>query len=221
MNRNHDDSRRQQHYGSRFDMSSFGISIFFALIGYVSTAVQQLRAQQHRARVDRVSEQLKNLYGPLLACVTASKSSYDAMLRQAARDSGKQSLTPREFRAAVRRDPQCAAARAYRTWVKGVLLPLSEKASQLVIDRADLLENAGIEPLLLQLVAHVSAYKVILQRWKEGGDEALSAIPYPDDIHAWVEAGFAKLKQRQAELLGIAPDGTQGSPLMQFIASRL
>ena len=213
----HDDDRRS----SRFDASSFGISIFFAILGYVSTAVQQIRVQQHNARVQRVSEQLKNLYGPLLACVTASKWSYDAMIKQAARDSGKPSLTIPQFAVEVRSNPQGVAARAYRSWVKSVLLPLSERAAQLVIDRADLLENSGIEPLLLQLVAHVSAYKVIIQRWKEGGDEAMSAIPYPDDIIEFANEGFAKLKRRQARLLGIAADGSQGSPLMQLIASKL
>ena len=47
-------------------------------------------------------------------------------------------------------------------------MPLSEKASNLIIEHADLLEGEGIEPLLLQLVAHVSAYKVILKRWEDG-----------------------------------------------------
>ena len=41
-----------------------------------------LQAQQHLGRVERVNEQLKELYGPLLACVTASKSAYDAMVQQ-------------------------------------------------------------------------------------------------------------------------------------------
>ena len=44
-----DDDRRS----SRFDASSFGISIFFAILGYVSTAVQQMRVQQHNARVQQ------------------------------------------------------------------------------------------------------------------------------------------------------------------------
>ena len=49
----------------------------------------------------------------------------------------------------------------------------------------------------------------------------MSAIPYPDDIIEFANEGFAKLKRRQARLLGIAADGSQGSPLMQLIASKL
>lgn len=201
----------------RQNPSSVALTMLFAIVGYISTALHTLRAQQHRGRVDRVNEQLKALYGPLLACVTASKSAYLAMLRQAERDG----ITPDQFRVAVRKDPQSAAAKAYRLWVRAVLMPLSEKAAKLVIERADLLEGSGIEPLLLQLVSHVSAYKVILQRWEEGENSEYSAIPYPDDIHAWISAGYGMLKRRQAELLGISSDGRQGSPLMQLIAARL
>lgn len=48
--------------------------------------------------------------------------------------------------------------------MKTVLQPLNEKASKIVTEHADLLEGSSVEPLLLQLVAHVSAYRVILER---------------------------------------------------------
>ena len=236
----------------RFSLSAntaehLAVSLILSVIGYVTTALHTLRAQQHRSRVDRVNEQvcthgwcsidgwprasdrsvsrvcsqLKALYGPLLACVTASKSSYDAMLRQAARNMNVSMLTSTEFAAAVRLNPQGPAARTYRAWVRDVLMPLSERAAKTVIERADLLEGSEISPLLLQLVAHVSAYRVILRRWDEGELERETAIPYPDDLEKWVSETFDMLKQRQAGLLGIAADGSQGSPLMQLIASKL
>ena len=78
-----------------------------------------------------------------------------------------------------------------------------------------------LEPLLLQLVAHVSAYKVILRRWEDGFVSERSVIPYPDALHQWASKEFGRLKRRQAELLGIAKDGRTGSPLMRMIVSRL
>ena len=48
--------------------------------------------------------------------------------------------------------------------MKTVLQPLNEKAAKIVTEHADLLEGSSVEPLLLQLVAHVSAYRVILER---------------------------------------------------------
>jgi hypothetical protein len=214
------------------DASSAALSIALAVIGYISTALHTLRAQQHTARVGRCGEQLKELYGPLLACVTASKSSYDAMLRQASHACGKDVMKPSEFSAVCRSSPGGPSARCYHMWVREVLLPLSEKAANLVVRRADLLEGSSIEPLLLQLVAHVSALKVLVRQWEQssGNDNGsgefdllpnASAIPYPDDLQEWVERGYSQLKRRQAGLLGIGSDGTQGSPLMRLITSRL
>ena len=48
--------------------------------------------------------------------------------------------------------------------MKEVLQPLNEKAADIIVCHADLLQSAQMEPLLLQLVAHVSAYRVILKR---------------------------------------------------------
>ena len=202
------------------------MSVVLAAVGYITTALHTLRAQQHRSRVDRVNEQLKALYGPLLACVTASKSAYVAMLAQAASRHNEhlahnQSLfSPKEFAAAASANPEGPVAETHRRWVREVLMPLSERAARTVIERADLLEGSEISPLLLQLVAHVSAYRVILRRWEEG-DYQRSAIPYPDGLEQWASESFDSLKKRQAALLGIAPDGSQGSPLMQLIASKL
>jgi hypothetical protein len=48
--------------------------------------------------------------------------------------------------------------------MKEVLQPLNERAAEIIVKHADLLESSTMEPLLLQLVAHVSAYRVILKR---------------------------------------------------------
>ena len=178
--------------------------VSLAVAGYVSSALLTLRSAQRSDRVSRVSEQLKELYGPLLACVTASSSSYDAMVRQV---GGAEGISGAAFRKLVREDRTSKAARHHRVWVREVLMPLSEKAARLVVERADLLESSRIEPLLLQLVAHVSAYKVILKQWEAGDASQHSVVPYPDGIHTFVEREFGKLKRRQADMLGIDRSG--------------
>mgnify|MGYP001253747610 CR=1 FL=1 len=197
-----------------------------ACLSYAATAVLTLRNEQHKSVVERVNTQLNALYGPLLACVTASKSSYDAMIRQfenrhrAAADApAVGSLSAAEFRAAVRRRPSGPEATAYRAWVRAVLMPLSVKAANLVIERADLLEGDDIDPILLQLVAHVSAYRVILEQWDKGEVAEHSAISFPEKIHQWVSEEFGKLKRRQAVLLGMR--GGQSGGLRYRLAARL
>jgi hypothetical protein len=181
--------------------------ILLACLSYVFTTLHTLRSEQHKSLVSRVSQQLQSLYGPLLACVTASKSSYEAMVRQFSGSATDQCPSAADFRAAVRRDPHGPAACAYRQWVREVLLPLSAKAADLIIARADLLEGTSIEPTLLQLVAHVSAYKVILRQWEQGAIDQVSAISYPDHIHEWISREFSRLKRRQAALLGLSGSG--------------
>jgi hypothetical protein len=41
------------------------------------------------------------------------------------------------------------------------------------------------------------------RRWKEGDLSEWSAISYPDALPAYAEAEFEKMKQVQADLLGI------------------
>ena len=71
--------------------------------------------KEREAQIDRVNEQVKDLYGPLLSCVTASKSAFDAMIGQHSPDSTKAG-----FVRAIRENPDSAEAVAYRyTMIKG------------------------------------------------------------------------------------------------------
>ncbi len=62
------------------------------------------------------ASQLRDFYGPLLATVTATKSAYDAMVRQHSPDSSAQG-----FQAEVRAAPGGEEARAYRWGLWGWL----------------------------------------------------------------------------------------------------
>ena len=48
--------------------------------------------------------------------------------------------------------------------MKEVLQPLNQKAKDVIVNYMNLLDTPTVHPLLLQLVAHVSAYSVILKR---------------------------------------------------------
>jgi hypothetical protein len=51
-----------------------------------------------------------------------------------------------------------------RMWMEQVLQPLNEKAASIIAEHIDLLDAQHVVPELLQLVAHVSAMRVILAR---------------------------------------------------------
>ena len=94
--------------------------------------------------------------------------------------------------------------------MRAVLQPLNEKAAEIIVNHVNLLESTHIDPLLLQLVAHVCAYRVILKRWEEGAVEEWSAVSYPDKLPEYVEREFRMIKRRQAALLGIKPGPSNG-----------
>ncbi|KAK9863401.1 hypothetical protein WJX84_008631 [Apatococcus fuscideae] len=174
-------------------------SILAATAGYLFTYWNSRINKEREAQIDRINEQLRDLYGPLLACVSATQHAFNAMVRQHTPDGSRD-----EFVRAVNDHPDGIEGIAYRQWIKEVLQPLNQRASEAITQRADLLESSMMEPLLLQLVAHVSAFKVILRRWEEGHVAERSAIPYPDKVVDYAEQEFRKMKTRQAELLGIS-----------------
>jgi len=124
------------------------------------------------------------------------------MVKQHSPDGTAASLTK-----AVREDPDGQVGQIYRKWMKEVLQPLNEKAASIIIENVNLLEGTTIDPLMLQFVAHVFAYKVIIQRWEEGATGEWSAMQFPDDLLPSVKKSFKRIKRKQAELLGMKGGG--------------
>ncbi|KAG2489113.1 hypothetical protein HYH03_012339 [Edaphochlamys debaryana] len=161
--------------------------------------------EERKARIERVNKQLKEFYGPLLACITASRTAWHAMVKQHSPDGTKDALGM-----AIAADLNGPEARAYRVWMTEVLQPLNERAARVVTEHIDLLDSPGLEPMLLQLVAATSAYRVTLKRWKDGDLTASTGIKYPDKLADAVSKEFARIKRRQLALLGADSSGSWG-----------
>ncbi|KDD74164.1 hypothetical protein H632_c1517p0 [Helicosporidium sp. ATCC 50920] len=168
------------------------------LAGYLFTYYNSKASDERGAQIDRINDQVRQLYGPLLACVHATRSAYAAMVSQHSPDG-----TIAGFVYAVRSDPRGAEAEAYRDWMWTVIQPLNERAIGVIVDHVNLFDSPTPDPLFLQYVAHVSAYRVCLKRWDSGALNEWSAVPYPDGLLELVSREFARIKRRQARLLGI------------------
>ncbi len=72
-----------------------------AVAGYLFTFYNTKKTDERKAQIDRINEQVQNLYGPLLACISASKTSYDAMIRQHSPDG-----TVSRFVLAIHENPE-------------------------------------------------------------------------------------------------------------------
>ncbi|GAB4822370.1 hypothetical protein N2152v2_009416 [Parachlorella kessleri] len=183
-------------------MFSRWTTILPLVAGWMFTYYNTKRTDERKAQIERVNDQVKLLYGPLLACVHATRAAYSAMVKQHSPNG-----TVEGFQKARHDNPSGAEGQAYRKWMKEVLQPLNQKAKDVIVNFMNLLDTPTVHPLLLQLVAHVSAYSVILKRWEEGAVDEWSVVPYPDKLLEHVEREFLKVKKKQADLLGLDVEG--------------
>lgn len=92
--------------------------------GWLFTYYNSKKTDERKAQIERVNAQVGQLYGPLLACVHASRSAYAAMVRQHSPDG-----TVQGFVNAMQEHPEGPEGEAYRCagagagWVQGGLPP--------------------------------------------------------------------------------------------------
>ena len=172
------------------------VTVLVALAGFVATYQNNLSLARRKDRLDRVNRQLSDLYGPLLALVSASTRSWRAF-RTRYRPTGGSYWDPRT-------PPTQAEQEAWRRWMRHVFMPLNTRMEELVITKAELLDTSTMPDCLLQLVAHVAAYRAFIAQWDEGDfTQQKSLINFPNpDILEYAEQTFVKLKKEQQELLG-------------------
>ena len=167
------------------------------------------RAKELEANATRLSSQLRDLYGPLHSIVVATESAYAAMvtMHMANHASSPDELTDAKSTVArwhkLIQDDRTEEAVHYRRWVVGVLQPLNERAFELIIRHADLLDTPFLPATLRQYMAHTCAWRVILKMW-DAGDYSMirCAVAYPKDLRKFVSAEFKRLKRRQFQNLG-------------------
>ncbi|MEU9032699.1 hypothetical protein AB0D46_35385 [Streptomyces sp. NPDC048383] len=173
------------------------VTISLAFVGYTVAYLNGLRLSQRQERLARVNRQLSDFYGPLFALTEANSRIFHAFMARNAREDGRSpfahELPPTEEELAE-----------WRLWVTTVFLPNIQRMRDLVLKHADLLSEAEMPPILLQLSAHVSGYEITAARWERGDfDEHLSVVPFPsEELAAYAHRGFTDLMREQGRLLG-------------------
>ena len=176
-------------------VASLAVTLAVALAGFLATYFNGLRLAQRKDRLDRVNRQLSELYGPLLALVSASSRSWEAF-RSRYRTTTWSYWDPAT-------PPTKEEEQAWRQWMRHVFMPLNERMMELVVTKADLLETPTMPDCLLRLAAHVAAYRAFIAQWDEGNfSQHKSIINFPPDLLDYATHTFAKLKEEQQGLLG-------------------
>ena len=173
------------------------VSIFLAVLGYLAKYLNDLNITRMKERLERVNQQLRDLYGPLFALNHVSSSTWDAFVEQYCDND--------DFRTPNGRiRPQTEAAeKIWRHWMTKVFMPLNVDMFELLAEHADLLEENEMPACVLQLGTHVQGYKGVLAAWEEEDySRHMSLTPYPArDLYTYAKNSYETLKARQGKLL--------------------
>jgi hypothetical protein len=174
---------------------TLAVPAFVAVVGYLMTYRNSLRLNERKDHLDRVTRQLTDFYGPLLATASAGNAAWSAF-RDRYRPSGY-------FWSESGPPPTAEEAAAWRRWMVAVFMPLNRRLRDVVVDHADLLDEDRVPQLLLDVCAHVATYEAVLKQWDEGDfSEHTALLNFPGkDLLDYAEAGFRRLKAEQHRLL--------------------
>ncbi|MBY8875568.1 hypothetical protein K7640_27435 [Micromonospora sp. PLK6-60] len=171
------------------------IAIVVAALGYAGTYITNLNLSRRNETLARITRQLSELYGPLLAYTESNGRLFVAWESSLRADK----LSPY----GRNRNPSDEELAELRLWMQSAFIPNVRKARDVVIQKADLLIESEMPEVLLEFCAHVGAYDMIMKRW-EAGDHSnhWPVIRYPRELNKYARSSFRTLKERQVALLG-------------------
>ena len=184
------------------EAKTIAFAVLSGIVGFIAKGVYDLWSARRRDKLERVNQQLKLLYGPLYALNQSSNLAWVAF-RSRTRPGGS------FFRKTP--PPNEEELEAWRRWMLTVFQPVHDEMLSIISKNADLLIESDLPRPLQLFCAHVSAYKVVFERWRKNDfSEHTSVIDYPtEEMATYLEGSFKLLKSEQARLLG-APLSNKG-----------
>lgn len=170
-------------------------AILSAIIGFIAKGIYELFSARRKDKLERVNQQLRLLYGPLYALNQAGNVAWTAF-RSKTRPGG--SFFSKEP------PPNSEELQAWRLWMTTVFQPLHDEMMLAITKHADLLIESDLPQPLQLFCAHVTAYKVVFERWNQNDfSEYVSVMDYPtEEINTYLQQSFKRLKAEQSRLLG-------------------
>lgn len=169
------------------------VTVFIALSGFVGKYLNDVAIAKRKDRLERINQQLKNLYGPLYAIRKASAIAW------------------REFRSICRPgkhfftsipEPNNEELEAWRLWMSEVFMPLNLKMEKTIVENSDLIIEEEMPSCFMSLCAHVAAYKPVIKKWEAGDySQHTSLSNFPMELDEYVGNSYRSLKKEQAKLL--------------------
>jgi hypothetical protein len=171
------------------------VTVVLAFTGYMFTYLNSVRLSQRNERLERVSKQLGELYGPLYGLIN-SETTIFGIFRSIYR--------PDKHFFSEEDPPSEEDLKAWRAWMTTVFGPMNDQMYELILTKTDLLIETEMPPCLLELCAHVVGYRLVFKQWEQGDySENMSLLPFPQvEFQKYVDESYNALKREQAKLLG-------------------
>jgi len=170
------------------------VTILLALLGYITTYLNNLRLARRADGLKFVTAQIDELYGPLYVITQTSQILYQASIaRDMQDDESTNGDTPYSSDELTER----------RIWVEEVFHPLNSQLEDVIINKAHLIIEDEMPQCLKRFLAHSAGYKAVIKKWQRG-DFAVnsSVIDYPTEIEEYAEKSYALLRKQQQKLIG-------------------
>uniref|UniRef100_A0A0G4GNF2 Uncharacterized protein n=1 Tax=Chromera velia CCMP2878 TaxID=1169474 RepID=A0A0G4GNF2_9ALVE len=196
------------------------LSLIIGISGYFLQHYYDLQLQKRRDQLERANSQLREFYGPVYALVSASRSCFSTFLKHYSPQKTSDTAAVSGLREVIDRNPEGEEAQAYRLWMKEILMPFNQRASELLVSKADLFDGPTMPNFFLEFVAHTASMEIVMRRW-EAGDFSIhfAQVPYPSEIHVFVATEFNRLKFIQTKLLGTSLNSAELKELEGRISS--
>ena len=174
---------------------SLCITVLLAFLGYLATYVNNLALARRRERLDLVSKQLNEFYGPLYLSSKASGIAYQAFKKKLG-IVAKDGFAPDA-------SGDTPTMKEWRLWVVEVLMPMNLNQETIILRSAHLIREQEVPQCLLNFVAHIAAWKAVLKKWASGEySEQFSLVPYPSEVAEYASLAYQELKAEQLQLIG-------------------
>ena len=166
-------------------------SVVVVMVAFVANQVAHLRNERRQARLARVNDQLRNLYGPLHALVSVNERLWQTMRAALLPDREKRQAGPLTVE----------QSEEWQRWLQQGLMPANVRMRDLIVEHADLIAEDDMPAALQDFCAHVASYEVHLAQ-PAGSRRQRALIAHPGmPFVTYVRDGFTSLKAEQAKLL--------------------
>jgi len=172
------------------------ITIILAFVGYIAAYVNNVVIEKRRQRLDLINKRINNLYGPLYVSVEVGRAALTGFFTTIHRTIDIDKDLP--LKEPLAKDEEAE----YRIWVENVLMPINNWCEGVIRENAHLIKEREMPKCIVDYIAHVSTYKVIIAKWKTGDfSKIYSVIPYPEKLRSYAVKSYNDLKVEQLRLI--------------------